>query len=244
MINSTRDIIYTTPQKNITDFVFDESVVNVFDDMIKRSVPGYSAVVNMVGCLASMYVQEDSQCYDLGCSLGASTLSMSKAIKKDSIRIIAVDNSKAMVKKCKENISKCVSDVNINVICDDIQNVKIENASMVILNFTLQFIEPNKREELLKKIYDGMLPGGVLLISDKIAFEDKKEQELQTNLHHTFKKLNGYSDLEIAQKRTALENVLIPDTLLTHQNRLSKVGFSEGHVWFQCFNFASMIAFK
>ena len=128
--------------------------------------------------------------------------------------------------------------------CADIRDVTIENASIVVLNFTLQFITLEQREPLLQNIYHGLLPGGVLILSEKLCFTEDTEQQLMTDLHLAFKRANGYSDLEISQKRAALENVLIPETLTTHIERLKRVGFSQASQWFQCFNFASILAIK
>ena len=127
---------------------------------------------------------------------------------------------------------------------EDLRDSKIEDASMVILNFTLQFIEPAAREALMRKIYDGMRPGGLLVISEKIQFPDPALNELFIDLYHRFKETQGYSKLEISQKRAALENVLIPETLAAHRERLNGAGFHSVDTWFQCFNFASMVAFK
>jgi tRNA (cmo5U34)-methyltransferase len=228
----------------IVDFVFDESVANVFPDMIRRSVPGYETIVALIGLLAEQYAQDNSNIYDLGCSLGAATLSMRRCLKHEGCRIIAVDNAEAMVHRCKENVATESSPVATEVIQSDIQNVEIRNASVAVLNFSLQFIDPDHRLALLKNIYKGLNPGGILIISDKIVFDDETEQRIQEDLHHAFKKANGYSDLEISQKRSALENVLIPDTLPEHLQRLDSAGFACSHVWFQCFNFVSLIAFK
>lgn len=242
--DKSRDSLYAQPQAAIGDFVFDEQVASVFDDMIRRSVPGYGSIINMVGVLAGEYVQPDSNCYDLGCSLGAGTLAMRRLIQQENVKIIAVDNSEAMVGRCRQNIVRSNMTVPVEILCEDINDTSIENASFVAINFTLQFIQPDQRAGLVQRIYDGLLPGGVLIISEKIAFADPAEQKIQTELHHSFKKFNGYSELEIAQKRTALENVLVPDTLETHQTRLLDAGFQHVNVWFRCFNFASIIAFK
>jgi len=244
MQDQSKDSLYAQPQARIGDFIFDENVANVFDDMIRRSVPGYGSIINMAGVLAGQYAQPDSHCYDLGCSLGAGTLAMRRFIQQDNVTIIAVDNSEAMVGKCRQNIVRSNLTVPVEIICEDINETAIENASFVAVNFTLQFVAPERRAELIRRICDGLLPGGVLIISEKIDFTDPAEQRVQTELHHSFKKFNGYSDLEIAQKRTALENVLVPDTLETHLERLQQAGFKHAHVWFRCFNFASLIAYK
>lgn len=242
--DSLRDSLYATPKDKITNFAFDESVAKVFPDMIRRSVPGYGTIISMIGVLAEKYVQPESRVYDLGCSLGAATLSMRHHIRQSGCRIVAVDNSIAMTKNCHQNIIANESVVPVEVICADIRDVKIESASMVVLNFTLQFLEPDERQHILIKIYNGLLPGGILILSEKIKFADQYEQLFNEEMHLEFKRANGYSDLEISQKRTALEKVLIPDTLPQHQLRLIDAGFVTNYVWFHCFNFASLIAIK
>jgi tRNA (cmo5U34)-methyltransferase len=244
----TKDAIYSQPLDTITGFTFDEHVVNVFPDMIQRSVPGYSTIIAMTGVLAERYAQPNTNCYDLGSSLGASTLAMRRQLDNRPCNIIAVDNSSAMQKRCLElltqNTDNTSSTISVELIESDIRDIAIENASVVVLNFTLQFIANDTREALLKDIFDGMCDGGILILSEKILFEDAHLQQLNTDLHHSFKRANGYSEMEVSQKRTALENVLIPETIATHQHRLKKVGFNNVDVWFQCFNFASLVAIK
>lgn len=239
-----KDKIYSEYQEKVADFVFDEKVVSVFEDMIGRSVPGYAAIAAMTKVFAEKYAQADSVCYDLGCSLGACTLAMRKGIDKPDCRIVAVDNSAAMVGKCRENIAKDGQGIPVEVAEADIRDVKIENASVVVMNFTLQFVPPEDRSAMIQRIYDGLLPGGVLVLSEKIAFEDPGKQAFETDMHHEFKKLMGYSDLEVAQKRKALEKVMVPEPLQTHRDRLLNAGFSRTYLWFQCFNFMSLAAFK
>jgi tRNA (cmo5U34)-methyltransferase len=239
-----KDNVFTKKRSVIGDFVFNKKVSDVFDDMINRSVPGYRSIITMLGVLAKQYMCSGTNCYDLGCSLGAGTISIAENVGNKKCSIIAVDNSIAMADKCKANIKKQGLSSRIQVICDDIQNIKIENASMVVLNLTLQFISPGMRKKILRKIYKGMLPSGVLFITEKVFFKNSKENDLQIKNYHTFKKLNGYSDLEISQKRTALEKVLIPDTIQTHIKRLKGCGFSSVYIWFQCFNFVSILAIK
>jgi len=242
--DSARDRIYAVPQTPVADFVFDERVAAVFPDMIRRSVPGYATVVNMLGLLAERFVQVDSNCYDLGCSLGAATLSMRRRIAVPGCRIIAVDSSRSMIERCREYIDADASPVPVDIVCGDIREQPIERASLVVLNFTLQFIPPQERLTLLEHIFDGMLPGGALVLSEKLEFADEAEQAFQEGMHLAFKRANGYSDLEISQKRSALDRVLVPDNLDQHRQRLERAGFRRVHLWFQCFNFSSMIAFR
>ncbi len=245
---SKKDAIYSQPLDTITGFTFDENVVNVFPDMIQRSVPGYSTIIAMTGVLAERYAQPNTHCYDLGSSLGASTLAMRRQLQQRACKIIAVDNSAAMQKRCREILDSdhqnSTSPAEVVLVESDICDVAITNASVVVLNFTLQFIPSAAREALLQSIYDGMCDGGILILSEKILFEDPHLQQLNTDLHHSFKRANGYSEMEVSQKRTALENVLIPETIAAHQHRLKRIGFNNVDVWFQCFNFASLVAIK
>lgn len=241
---SSRDSLYAEPLDTVKDFSFDEKVAAVFPDMIKRSVPGYNTVIAMTGVLAGQYAQPESNCYDLGCSLGESSFAMCTHLQYESSSVIAVDNSPQMIEKCAANLERASCKANVQLVCDDILNVDITNASVVVLNYTLQFIEASRRNSFIKSIFNGLRPGGVLLLSEKIKFADYAANQRMIEMHHEFKKANGYSDLEISQKRTALENVLIPETLENHQARLFNAGFSQTDVWFQCFNFASLIAYK
>ena len=244
MSNPHKDKVFANPLPGLAGFKFDQQVAAVFADMIKRSVPGYEAIIAMTGTLAERYVQPGTRCYDLGSSLGASTLAMRHHITQADCRIIAVDNSAAMIDRCQNILAEDSGKVPVDLVCGNIQDTVIDNASLVVLNFTLQFIPLDERETLLANICSGLVPGGVLVLSEKVVFDDEAHNKLMIELHHNFKKANGYSDLEISRKRTALENVLVPDTLDTHRQRLKAAGFSSVDVWFQCFNFASMIAIK
>ena len=227
---------------DISDFRFDESVVVVFDDMIKRSVPGYEVMIQMVRLVARTYGKDHTNYYDLGSSTGAITLALALNNKHKNNKFIAVDNSPQMVKKCKKNLSGKID--NFEIVCADIKDISIENASIVVLNLTLQFVDVEKRSKLVKKIYDGLIPGGALIISEKIHFDNKENQEQLSTLHLDFKRANGYSELEIANKRQSLENILVTESKQTHLERLKICGFKESSCYFQCLNFASFLSVK
>ncbi|GAA5188228.1 carboxy-S-adenosyl-L-methionine synthase CmoA [Ferrimonas gelatinilytica] len=239
-----QDKIFSKPLDQIGDFRFDDTVASVFPDMISRSIPGYGEILQTLSKLARKAVTADSQVYDLGCSLGAATLAMRRGIRETGVKIIAVDNSEAMINRAQSHLQAYVSDVPVELVCADIRDVAIEHASMVVLNFTLQFLAPEDRDRLVTKVYRGMCPGGLLVVSEKLVFAQPQTHRLMDDLHLDFKRANGYSELEISQKRTALENVMRPDTLEQHQARFAKAGFRESSLWFQCYNFASMVAIK
>jgi len=227
---------------DIADFRFDKEVVEVFDDMVRRSVPGYDSMIQMIGLIARMYGQDNTNYYDLGSSTGAISLAIALNNKYQKNTFFAIDNSEEMVSKCKQNLESKID--NLQATCADINQIHIENASIVVLNLTLQFIDVKDRSNLIKKIYEGLNPGGVLIISEKIHFEDKETQDQITNLHIDFKKENGYSELEIANKRQAIENVLITDTKAIHIERLKDSGFKDTSCFFQCLNFVSFLSVK
>jgi tRNA (cmo5U34)-methyltransferase len=229
-------------QIDIADFRFDANVVKVFDDMVRRSVPGYDSMIQMIGLIARMYGQENTNYYDLGSSTGAISLSIALNNKHKNNQFFAIDNSQDMINQCKKNLNNKVN--NLQTICADINQINIQNASIVVLNLTLQFIDVELRSNLIKKIYDGLNPGGVLIISEKIHFENKQIQNQITKLHMDFKRENGYSELEIANKRQAIENVLITETKEEHLKRLRDCGFNDTSCFFQCLNFVSFLSVK
>ncbi|KAA9001671.1 carboxy-S-adenosyl-L-methionine synthase CmoA [Affinibrenneria salicis] len=239
-----RDMLFSAPIASLGDWTFDERVAEVFPDMIQRSVPGYSNIISMIGMLAERFVQPDSQVYDLGCSLGAATLSVRRNIQVAGCKIIAVDNSPAMIERCRRHLDAFRSDTPVDIIEADILDIDIHNASLVVLNFTLQFLAPDHRQLLLNRIFAGLRPGGALVLSEKFSFDDAQVDELLFNMHLDFKRANGYSELEISQKRSMLENVMLTDSVATHKNRLRAAGFTHGELWFQCFNFGSLLALK
>lgn len=238
------DTIYASAQAHITDFEFDQKVANVFPDMIKRSVPGYSHIIANIGILAEQYAQANSLVYDLGSSLGAATIAMRQRIHAPGVKIIAVDNSEAMLDRSRQFLELEDSPTIVETLCSDITELKIERCSFAVLNFTLQFIEPTQRAKTITQIFDGMLPGAALVLSEKLKFDDAEQDRLLTEHHHDFKRANGYSDLEISQKRQAIERVLLPETAQEHIDRLHYAGFRSVSQWFQSFNFASFIAIK
>ncbi|MDH4124880.1 MAG: carboxy-S-adenosyl-L-methionine synthase CmoA [Gammaproteobacteria bacterium] len=242
----SKDTIYASGADDNKPFTFNQSVADVFPDMLRRSIPGYAASIEAIGSLAARYAMAGSVCYDLGCSLGAATLAMRSAIKAPGCRIIAVDNAPAMVSRCKQVLA---ADENsaatpVDVCQADIRDVGIANASMVVMNYTLQFLDVAARDTMVAKIYAGMLAGGLFLLSEKVIDEDPHMEELLVELHHEHKRRNDYSQLEISRKRAALENVLIPETVSVHQERLARAGFAHSGVWLRYFNFVSIVAIK
>lgn len=265
---SKRDTLYEESNSEPGSFRFDERVVEVFPDMINRSVPGYALIVPMIGQLARRYVKPHSTVHDLGSSLGAATLAIQDALQgRDDlhdVRLIATDNSPAMVSRFRALLEERAAAAGladpsteeaavkrqampphpVTVNCADVRDIELRDASLVVLNFTLQFLALEERDRLMRRISDGLQPGGVLVLAEKIRFIDEGEQQRQTDWHHDYKRLQGYSDMEIARKRTALEAVLTSELEATHRERLQRAGFRRVTRWFQCFGFCAWLAEK
>ncbi|MFC4699296.1 carboxy-S-adenosyl-L-methionine synthase CmoA [Glaciecola siphonariae] len=238
------DRLFKESKQDLFPFKFNQSVVDVFPDMINRSVPGYTTIVDGIGRVSRRFTDTSSRVYDLGCSLGNVSLSIAKYNVGKALTIEAIDNSPAMVTRCKEHVGAYNYDAFIQVQHADITALEFQACSLVVINFTLQFINPSLRQAIIDKIYASLEPGGALILSEKISASSDSMDSLLIDLHHEFKRENGYSDLEISQKRTALENVMILDTLKQHKQRLEQAGFEHPSVWFQHFNFMSLIAIK
>lgn len=245
-----KDTIYRSSAIEPEPFVFDRRVVRVFPDMIRRSVPGYGLIVSGIALLARRYVQPGSHLYDLGCSLGAVSFAILDALPNRDNRLIAIDSSADMIESFRDRAAKrhdrakADDAIPLQIEQADILDATIENASVLVMNFTLQFIDPGQRGEFLARLAAALRPGGVLIVSEKIRFEDAPEQQRQESWHLDFKRAQGYSDLEIARKREALEQTLRPDSFESHAQRLEQAGFQGVTRWFQCFNFASFVAFR
>jgi len=240
----SKDDIFKSTDAGPGTFEFNDSVAEVFADMLKRSVPGYEASLEAIAILARRYGRAGTRCYDLGCSLGASTLAMRRNIVEPDCEIVAVDLSPAMIGRCRKIVDADDTDIPVSIRVEDVRDVAIEHASLVVLNYTLQFVPVNDRSRLVRRIYDGLIDGGVLILSEKVVDEDPAIEGLLIELHHEFKSANAYSDLEIARKRMALEEVLIPESTAAHLERLAEAGFNHRSVWLKHFNFVSILGIR
>lgn len=238
---TTEDRVYRNARGHLADFAFDDTVAAVFPDMIRRSVPGYETVVPITGLLAARELRRDPPglAYDLGCSLGATTLATLSQVGEHDCRLIAVDNAPAMIDRAR----RLVTDARVSLVCADVRTLELEPCRAVTLNYVLQFLPPGDRMALLTRVHEALAPErGTLLLSEKIRFDDPDTQRDFEAAHLDFKRANGYSELEISQKRTALENVMIIDTESAHVERLHRAGFSRVRKWYQCLNWVSFEA--
>ncbi len=239
-----KDTIYSQKREKIPPFEFNDAVVNVFDDMIHRSVPFYKETVFRLAQLSRMYYQADTRIYDLGCSNGNFGICFIKEMGDDPFEMVAVDNSKPMLDVYKKRLANEPNGGYIKLERNNIQDVKICKATVAVLNLTLQFLPLAGRDNLINHIYGSLLPDGILLVTEKVSHPNREFTDMQQQFYHRFKKEKGYSNMEISQKRDALENVLIPEAVADHLKRFSSAGFKNHDIWFKWFNFVSFICKK
>ena len=243
MSTENSDEVFRQEQK-ASDFEFNNKVAGVFDDMVSRSVPFYNEMQRMTAELAGKYAQEGTKVYDLGCSTGTTMLIMDKTVQ-DGITFVGIDDSEEMIIKCREKLNNFNLHRDIDLLVADLsQEVPVENASVVAMVLVLQFIRPLHRAEILKKICDGMVSNGVFILIEKILTEEKSFNRDYIDFYYDMKRRHNYSELEISQKREALENVLIPYKTSENIALLKEVGFGEVEVFFRWYNFTGIIAKK
>lgn len=241
---NAKDNVFQDVIKSPADFKFGAVVANAFDDMVERSVPFYNEIQRMIIEQAAQFAQPGTNIYDLGCSTGTTFLNLNPHVD-ERVRFIGVDDSKDMLEKCAEKLKSSKLERPFELKNADLHSdFEIDNASVVILCLTMQFVRPIYREKLLRRIYDGLVPGGVLIACEKILAEDSLFNRNFIQYYYDYKRRNQYSELEISQKREALENVLIPYKLSENLKMLMETGFSHTEVFFKWYNFSGFTAIK
>jgi tRNA (cmo5U34)-methyltransferase len=241
---SNEDKVFKEEINTVADFKFGSTVANVFDDMVSRSVPYYGEMQRMISELAADYAKPGTDVYDLGCATGTTLIGMNTAVPKD-IRFIGIDDSPEMLDKCQVKLIEADFSRPFELRVADLNStVEIDNASVVVLCLTLQFVRPIYREKLLKSVFDGLESGGVLILVEKVLAEDSVFNREFIKHYYNYKRRNHYSDMEISQKREALENILIPYKLSENIAMLRDIGFDNCEVFFKWYNFSGLIARK
>jgi tRNA (cmo5U34)-methyltransferase len=231
-------------QHTAEDFQFTPKVAEVFDDMLDRSVPCYRQLIGMAGRLLKQFLKDGDLIYDLGCSTGTTMLELCRRLSPIDVQFIGIDSSPAMLSKASVKAEMYSKNDRLRFIEGDILQTELHPAGAVLINYTLQFIRPIERQNLLDKIYQALRPGGVLIVSEKVISSDPLLNRTYINLYLEFKRNQGYSEIEIAKKREALENVLVPFTGEENMRMIRKAAFATVEPFFQWFNFISYIAIK
>jgi len=226
-------------------FDFDQSVARVFDDMANRSIPHYQSVQSMIRELSLDWYKKGTKIFDLGCSTGNTILMLRKAFQEKDIAVelVGVDNSVPMLEAAGHKL-KAQGFSDVSLVQEDLEKVDLQGASVVIMNYTLQFVPPLSREKIIRGIYEALSPPGILLVSEKTRQSDTNISRFFQQAYYGFKRSMGYSQMEISQKREALENVLIPYTRSEIERLFHRSGFQEVEPFFTWFNFSSYLCLK
>ncbi len=239
------DKLFRETESGKQKFQFDEKVANVFDDMLKRSVPFYVEQQAMLRELAKSLMQQGTSVYDLGCSLATTLMNFAEEIGPKTDKLIGYDNSPPMLEKARKEIKARGLESLVELRYGDLEEgVKIENAGLVTLLWSLQFVRPIKRDSLIKNIYEGLVDGGALIVTEKVLTNNTHMNRLFIDLYYDYKKKQGYSDEEIARKREALENVLIPYRIDENMELFRRNGFKTCETFFQYYNFVGFLCIK
>ena len=237
------DKLYATDQ-TAHDFNFGAETATVFDDMVSRSVPFYDEIQRMVCEIATGFAVAGTNLYDIGCATGTTLLALDKVINP-AVHLIGMDNSDEMLEKARAKLKDSGTRQKIDFVNADLNDPpRIENASVVIMLLTLQFVRPLNRERLVKEILNGLCDDGCLILVEKVTGSCTMLNRLFIEYYYNFKRRRGYSDLEIAQKREALENVLIPYHQEENRDLLLKAGFQHVEEFFRWYNFSGLVAVK
>jgi len=245
VVKTTRDELFASPLGRVADFDFGRRTAEVFDDMLDRSVPFYEEIQHMCAELVDHFAGEKPRVYDLGCSTGTSLALIAQRLAARSPRLIGLDSSPHMLEEARSKLAKLDLSTGVELRIADLDDpILIEDADAVLMNLTLQFVRPLHRERLLRGIFEGLEPGGCFILIEKVTSESSLLHRMYVDLYHDFKARKGYSDLEISQKREALENVLIPYRISENEQLLRRSGFELVDMFFRWYNFAGFIAVK
>jgi len=235
------DRLFNEINPKLGEFTFDESVAQVFDDMISRSVPLYTDVQRVLPVLAGLLDHPVIKVVDLGCSTGTSLIQLAQALPHRRFELIGVDNSQAMLDKCAEKLSTQGLQAEVELVRADIRDFEPRDVSIVLMNYTLQFVDLPSRPALLSRICQSIRPGGFMLVSEKVSHHQVAVDDALVELYFEFKRRNGYSELEISRKRDALENVLVPVTVDENLRLFRTAGFTDVELLLKWFNFATFV---
>jgi tRNA (cmo5U34)-methyltransferase len=242
-----KDNIFGRKLTTIKPFSFDQEVAAVFDDMIHRSIPFYDEVQQIFLDILSVFFKDADQIYDLGCSTGSSLLMAHEHLKKYfpnlNFSLVGIDNSRPMLDRCEVKF-KTHNVTNYTLLNQDLNEIPFDSMGVALMNYTLQFIGPKKRPALLKKIHQALRPGGILILTEKIKNPDPFMENLFVDLYYDFKRRNGYSELEISQKKEALEKVLVTLTPQEQITQLQDSGFEKVEILFKRYNFCCYLGIK
>lgn len=241
-----RDEVFKSKLSKVSEFEFNEAVASVFDDMVERSIPNYHEIHKIIGDLCRR-AYKSGKIYDLGCSTGTTLRLIGEVFRKmdrEVPQMIGIDNSDPMLEKARIKLESHGLANKVELLNKDLNKIELDPCGMVIMNYTLQFLPMEERLGLVKKVYDSLDEGGIFVLAEKIICHDESVDQLLIDLYYDFKRRNGYSEMEISQKREALENVLMPVTPTDQISMLKEAGFNKCEMIFRWYNFCCYLGVK
>ena len=242
-----QDQVFASNDERASDFEFNAEVAQVFDDMLPRSVPYYAAQQEMICEIGKKFYIPGTEIYDLGCSTATTMINLCQDIG-NNVRAIGYDNSWPMLKRSREKVEQMgladAIELRYGDFNSDLADFSLQNASVVTMCWTLQFVRPLHRDNLIKHIYDGLVENGVLVVTEKILTNSSPMNRFFIDFYYAYKRRNGYSEEEILRKREALENVLIPYRVDENFDLFRRNGFEITETFFQWYNFAGFLCVK
>jgi len=239
-----RDTLFAEEKTPVGDFRFGKETASVFDDMVDRSVPFYHEIQRMTGDIAADFGVAGTNLYDLGCATGTTMLALDPMVDP-GVRFVGVDNSDDMLAKARQKLEARGVERAYELLNADLNQCQfIENASVAVMNLTLQFVRPLHRERVIRRVLEGLNESGCLVLVEKITLTDSLLNRLFIKHYYEMKRRNGYSNVEISAKREALENVLIPYRFEENRDMLLAAGYRSVEEFFRWYNFCGVVAVK
>lgn len=196
-----------------------------FDDHVSKSVPLYAEGHKLVCELSDFFIKPDSVAYEIGCSTGALTLKLAEHNShKPKARFIGIDIEANMIEAAKV---RGKDNAQVEFVVDDIMQMPLESADLIVAYYTVQFIRPSERQYLFDKLYNSLKWGGALLLFEKVRGPDGRFQDMCTRMYDDFKLAQGYTPEEIVSKARSLKGVLEPFSTQGNIDLMKRAGFSD-----------------
>jgi tRNA (cmo5U34)-methyltransferase len=242
-----RDRIFRGTAGQVKGFEFNDEVAEVFDDMIRRSVPFYLEQQAMIKEIGKKFWIPGTDVYDLGCATATTLINLCREIAEPA-SFIGYDSSLPMLERAKRKIKENGLEDRVKMrygdLNGDLSGLPLENASVVTMCWTLQFIRPLRRDSLVRWVYDGTVEGGAFVVTEKVHTSNTDMNRFFIDFYSDFKRRNGYSGQEILRKREALESVLIPYRIDENLEMIRRNGWEIVETFFQWYNFAGFLCVK
>lgn len=220
---------------------FSGDTVYKFDEHIQRSVPLYLQGHDLIAKVSDFFLHNGSVVYDIGMSTGTLAQKILERNKSKSIDYVGVEIEEDMCQKAQENLQGYQ---NVNIVCDDIMNLELKQADLIIAYYSIQFMHPKIRQQLIDKIYESLNWGGAFIMFEKVRGSDARFQDILTSLYTDFKRDNGFSVEEIFAKSQSLKGVLEPFSVQGNRDLLTRAGFKDVETIMKHICFEGFLAIK